>query len=55
MSKKFPRNDQYDDYDNDHYENGYRDQLVERRKNKRIRNALRSKDIYDLMHIDEDY
>ena len=55
MSKKFPRGDRYDDYDNDHYENGYRDQLVEHRKNKRIRNALRSRDIHDLTHIDEDY
>jgi len=55
MAKKFPRSDQYDDYDSDYHENGYHDQLVERRKNKRMKNALKSRNVYDLMNLDEDY
>ena len=53
MNKKFSRN--RDEYDTDEYENGYHDKLVQHRKNKRIRNALRSKDIEDLIHLDEEY
>ena len=36
------------------YENGYHDRLIEHRKDKRIRNALRSRDIKSLVELDED-
>jgi|LakMenEpi03Aug12_release.lakeMendotaPanAssembly.Ray.scaffolds.fasta_scaffold3107391_2 hypothetical protein len=45
--------DQLDGYDEDEYrKNVLRDQ--ERRKNKRLANALRSKNIKDLMYLEED-
>jgi hypothetical protein len=45
--------DQLDGYDEDEYrKNILRDQ--ERRKNKRLANALRSKNIKDLMYLEED-
>ena len=54
MSKRFQRNDHYDDYDNDHHENGYHDHMKEHRRLKRMKNALKSKNINDLIHLDED-
>lgn len=54
MAKKFNRVNEYDD-DQD-YRNDYYQELKERRKNKRMRNALRSKNVDDLMRdIDDDY
>jgi len=54
MSKKFNRDIDYDD--NLEYRHDYYQELKERRKNKRMRNALRSKNVDDLMRdIDDDY
>jgi hypothetical protein len=36
------------------YEYGYHDRLIEHRKDKRIRNALRSRDVRSLLDINED-
>lgn len=45
----------YDDYnDEDDYRHDYY-QHIERRKNKRMRNALRTRDIDALMYEDEEY
>lgn len=56
MAKRAFKNNRFeqlsDDYDG--YENGYHDRLIEHRKNKRFRNALRSKDVSSLMALDED-
>lgn len=54
MAKKSHRfnNDMYDD-DFD-YRNDYYEELQERRKMKRMRNAIRSKNIDDLMRDRED-
>lgn len=54
MAKKFNRvNDQDDDLE---YRVDYYQELKERRKNKRMRNALRSKNVDDLMRdLDDDY
>lgn len=54
MSKSKPRRDDYD-YDEDrYYENGYYDKLRDRRKLKRMKNALRSRSIDDLIDDEED-
>ena len=42
--KKFRDSEDYED----RYENGYHDELVRRRKMKKMKNALRSKHIEDL-------
>ncbi len=57
MAKKFNRVNDYDMYnDDDDYRNDYYQELKERRKNKRMRNALRSKNVDDLMRdLDDDY
>lgn len=54
MSKKFRkfRDFEYDEDYND--DRGYRDELKERRKMKRIKNALKSRKIDDLLD-DDDY
>jgi hypothetical protein len=53
MSKKFNREMDYDD-DLD-YRQDYYLEIKERRKNKRMRNALRSKNVDDLMrNLDDD-
>lgn len=49
MSKK---KDKYDDEYEGRYEPGYKDNLRKHRKNKKMKNALRSNNIEDL--IDED-
>ena len=55
MSKKFSRNKHFDDYDyEDHYDNGYHDHVKEQRKLKRMKNALKSRNIDELMHLDDD-
>lgn len=41
------------EYDDDKYDNGYHDHLVEHRKQKRMKNAIRSKNVRDLMDLDE--
>lgn len=53
MSKKFNRDIDYDD--NLEYRHDYYQELKERRKNKRMRNALRSKNVDDLMRDDDEY
>ena len=56
MAKKFNRVN-YDMYDDDsEYRQDYYQELKERRKNKRMRNALRSRNVDDLMRdLDDDY
>jgi len=55
MSRKYNRADQYDtmydEYDNDSV---YHQQLKERRKLKRLKNAIRSRNIDDLMRDEDD-
>ena len=57
MSKKFSHNTaRFDDYnEEDYYENGYHDHLKERRKMKRMKNALKSRNVDYLMDLDEEY
>lgn len=56
MSKKFSRNTQFDDFhEEDQYENGYHDNLKERRKLKRMKNALKSRNVDYLLDLDEEY
>jgi len=56
MSRKLSRaSRRHDEFEDDsRYENGYHDKLVEHRKNKRLKNAIKSKNIQELMHLDED-
>lgn len=55
MAKKNHRVDYYDDDDSD-YRADYYEDLREHRKNKRMRNALRSRNVQDLMRdLDDDY
>jgi hypothetical protein len=55
MAKKNNHFD-YDDYDDADYRSDYYSELQERRKNKRMRNALRSRNVADLMRdLDDDY
>lgn len=55
MAKKTHRVDFYDDDDYD-YRSDYYEELQERRKNKRMRNALRSRNVNDLLRdLDDDY
>jgi hypothetical protein len=51
MTKKSKR---FDDEHEGQYEPGYHDRLLQHRKDKKIKNALRSKNIYDLIDDDED-
>lgn len=46
-------NDSYG-YEEDEYENGYHDHLVERRRLKRLKTALRTKNIDQLLELDDD-
>lgn len=56
MSKKINRNYRSDYYEEDCFEDrGYHDELKERRKMKRLRNAIRSKNISDLLEFDDEY
>ena len=55
MSKKsFNRNRDSFEYEEDHYDNGYHDHLVERRKLKRMKTALKTKNINQLLELDDD-
>lgn len=56
MSKKFSRSPQFDDYyDEDEYNNGYYDSLKERRKLKRMKNALKTRNVDYLLDLDEEF
>ena len=56
MSKKFNRRlDSFNDFDDYEYRSDVYQEIKERRKVKRMRNALRSKNIDDLMREDDDY
>ena len=46
-------NDNYG-YEEDHYENGYHDHLVERRRLKRMKTALKTKNVDQLLELDDD-
>ena len=56
MSKKFSRSPQFDDYyDEDEYNNRYHDSLKERRKLKRMKNALKTRNVDYLLDLDEEF
>jgi hypothetical protein len=55
MSKKFSRSPRFDDFHDEEYDNGYYDNLKERRKLKRMKNAIKSRNIDSLMDLDEEY
>lgn len=52
MSKKLQR---YDDQEFDDSERGYRDELNEHRREKRMKNALKTRNLEDLIDYDENY
>ena len=54
MSKRHHHSKHFDDYDDYDYERNNHEESVRRRKLKRMKNAIRSKDIDDLMNLDED-
>lgn len=54
MSKKHNRNFRIEEDFDDHHDRGFHDQLKERRKLKRMKNALKTRNIDDLMHLDDD-
>jgi hypothetical protein len=54
MSKKFSRT-KFDDFHDEEYENGYHDNLKERRKLKRMKNAIKTRNVDSLMDLDEEY
>lgn len=50
------KHNKFEDYDDEEYRVGYINQVSEHRKMKRMRNAIRSKNIDDLMRdLDDDY
>lgn len=55
MSKKTSRDFKFDDFDDDSYNNGFRDELVERRKMKRLKSALKTRNVDDLLDLDDYY
>lgn len=56
MSKKFSRRFDSYDYDDDmDYRSDYYTEIKERRKSKRMRNALRSKNLDDLLFDEDEY
>lgn len=55
MGKKFNKNTRDEEFeDGDFYQNGYYDELAKRRNMKRMKNAMRSKNIDDLLEMEED-
>lgn len=54
MSKSKPKNYGHGDYDDNEYCDINRKSSIERRKEKQIRNLVRSKNVRGLMHIDDD-
>jgi hypothetical protein len=56
MIKKFSHSTQFDNYyEEDQYNNGYHDNLKERRKLKRMKNALKTRNIDYLLDLDEEF
>ena len=55
MSKKFSRSPQFDDFNDEEYVNGHYDNLKERRKLKKMRNALRTRNVDYLLDLDEEF
>lgn len=55
MAKKSHRVTDYDLYDDDMYRQDFFQDTKERRKNKRMRNALRTRNIDDLMRDYDEY
>lgn len=54
MSKRQNRNINFEDDFDEYEDRGHGDQIKERRKLKRMKNALKSRNIDDLMHLDDD-
>ena len=54
MSKKFSRKD-FIDEDYEYQDRFYSDELKQRRKLKKLKNAIKSKNIDYLMDLDDDY
>jgi hypothetical protein len=54
MSKKFYRTHEYEMYEDYEYRSNHYEDLREHRKNKRMRNAIRSKNVDDLMRDIDD-
>lgn len=54
MSKSKPKNYDRRDFDDSEYYDNDRKSAVDRRKEKQIRNLVRSKNVQGLMHIDDD-
>lgn len=42
------------EYDDGKYDNGYHDKLVEHRREKRLKNAIKSRNIRDLMDLGDE-
>lgn len=42
------------EYDDDKYDNGYHDELVERRRKKKIKNAIKCKDINQIIDLNDE-
>ena len=55
MSKKFNRFNDFDMHDELDYRHDHYLELKERRKNKRMRNALRARNVDDLMRDYDEY
>jgi hypothetical protein len=56
MTKRFSRGRNFDDYEfEDETDSAYNDELTKRRKMKRIKSALRTKNVDDLMDLDDYY
>jgi hypothetical protein len=56
MSKKFSRNPRFDDFhEEDQYDNGYHNNVKERRKLKRMQNALKTRNVDYLLDLDEEF
>jgi len=56
MAKKNINRFSNNDYDDEPYTGrGYQEELKHRRKEKRMRNALRTLDVNDLLYLDEEF
>jgi hypothetical protein len=56
MAKKINTRFSNNDYDDESYSGrGYQEDLKYRRKEKRMRNALRTLDVNDLLYLDEEF
>ncbi len=52
--KNFNRHNDNYGYEEDYYENGYHDHLAERRRLKKMKNALKTKNVDQLLELDDD-